>query len=287
MGADDMGWDDMGSDQLESPRAIAHAVHARANGGDRDPHPGPGGDHSAFDAALAAAFAALGPVRTALLASVASPELTQRVCLALEQQGIAWERVHVEAGGTGSRPASARLAPCYAEPRQFGVDRWLALRAARRIAADAPVLLASCGTALTVDLLDAHGRHRGGCIAPSAQTMAQALYARAPHLPGLDRTAAAPAVGPALFACDTAGAIAAGCRASAVGLLLEAWRQANVLLGRPPRLLLTGGGAPSLQAELEQALLRAGSEAHAPPSYHAWLVLDGLAQLARERAPDG
>src|SRR5690606_42114445 len=44
-------------------------------------------------------------------------------------------------------------------------------------------LVVGVGTALTIDWLDAHGRHRGGRIAPSPMLMRAALHARAVQLP--------------------------------------------------------------------------------------------------------
>src|SRR3546814_4802894 len=44
-------------------------------------------------------------------------------------------------------------------------------------------MVVGVGTALTVDWLDADGRHRGGRIAPSPTLMRDALHARAAQLP--------------------------------------------------------------------------------------------------------
>jgi type III pantothenate kinase len=45
------------------------------------------------------------------------------------------------------------------------------------------VLVCAIGTALTVDLVDAAGCHRGGRIAPSPTLMREALQARIVQLP--------------------------------------------------------------------------------------------------------
>src|SRR5690606_29009768 len=104
---------------------------------------------------------------------------------------------------------------CYADPARFGVDRWLALLGARRACPAAPLLLAACGTALTLDLVDHDGQHRGGMIAPSPALMLEALRRRAPHLP---ETAPADHG----FACDSAPAMASGTLLAAAGLVREA-----------------------------------------------------------------
>jgi len=231
---------------LDSPREPLALVH-----GDRG-----------FDSALRAALRDWPAARQALLASVAPPALTDTVCAALVAAGIAVTRAAVA--------PRAELRLCYAEPARFGVDRWLALLAARRLHPTEAVLLAGCGTALTLDLVDGEGLHRGGMIAPSPVLMLEALRSRAPHLPP-----ATPADHG--FACDSAAAMASGVLGAAAGLLRHALRRAASELGLAPRLLLTGGGAPMLVPAMD-------ADAGAPASYHPWLVLDGLAILARNGA---
>lgn len=155
----------------------------------------------------------------------------------------------------------------YAEPARLGVDRALAMVGARAHAAG-PVLVVGVGTALTVDFVDGDGRHLGGCIAPSPTLMREALHARAPQLPADGGDAA-------LFADDTADALAGGCAGAALGLV-ERCREAAVrLAGAAPAVILHGGGAHGLLPGLGEAELR--------PS----LVLDGLARLARQPTAAG
>lgn len=148
------------------------------------------------------------------------------------------------------------LQVAYAHPERLGVDRYLALLAASR--AEENALVCGVGTALTLDLLTADGRHRGGCIAPSPTVMREALHARAAHLP----VAGGQAVE---FANDTADALASGCEGAALALIEDRLRRAAALFGAAPTLLLHGGGADVLRPQLPQAV-------HRPH-----LVLDGLA----------
>ncbi|BFM19501.1 type III pantothenate kinase [Gilvimarinus japonicus] len=62
----------------------------------------------------------------------------------------------------------------YQVPATLGVDRWLALLGARQLSVG-PAVVVDAGTALTVDLLGADGRHRGGYIAPGLTLMQQSL----------------------------------------------------------------------------------------------------------------
>lgn len=196
--------------------------------------------------------------RRAWVASVAGPAMTAAV---LERLHAHFDQVHVAT--TRAECAGVRVA--YAQPHRLGVDRFLALLAAHRAGGD--VLVAGVGTALTIDLLDADGRHHGGRIAPSPTLMRQALHARAAQLPaegGQYRE----------FADDTADALASGCDGAAVALVLRSLEEGRQRLEREPALLLHGGGAEALAPLLPQARLLPA------------LVLEGLAIWARE-AGDG
>jgi type III pantothenate kinase len=194
------------------------------------------------------------------LASVAGSELTATVAEALASHGNPATRAR-------TRPECAGVRIAYAEPSRLGVDRFLGLLAAHARAPDA-WLIVSAGSALTVDLLDAAGQHRGGVIAPSPEHMRAALAARFPAL--------AYAGGEALdFAADTADAVAGGSLGAAVGLVERAHRQATRLLGLAPRVLIAGGGGVRLGEALE-----IDAAIDAAPA----LVLEGLAVYAAHAA---
>lgn len=57
----------------------------------------------------------------------------------------------------------------YQEPRRLGVDRWLALLGAASLAGG-DCLVVDAGSAITLDLLRADGRHLGGAILPGINT---------------------------------------------------------------------------------------------------------------------
>ena len=64
----------------------------------------------------------------------------------------------------------------YARPESMGADRWAMLVAARR-RYPRGACVASCGTAVTIDLIDARGRHLGGVILPGVGLMRRSLAA--------------------------------------------------------------------------------------------------------------
>ena len=185
------------------------------------------------------------------LASVASAERSQALVAGLQAAGF---RVHPISTAASCR----KLRIAYPDPTRLGVDRFLALLAASE-RDDGPWLIVSAGSALTVDLLDADGRHLGGLIAPMPARMRAALAQQFAQLDVPDGQ-------PRDFADNTADAIASGTQAALLGLVERASRLAGERLGVAPTLLVCGGAADTLD------LLACARLVKLP-----WLVLDGMA----------
>jgi len=174
------------------------------------------------------------------LAAVPDEDAVRVITAPLEQAGARWTRI------VTGRP-ELPVAPSYAG---LGVDRWLAVqplwRALRR-----GFCLVDCGSALTIDLVDDHGRHRGGWIVPGLETARRGLLAVAPVLrrdPPAESVQLAPVA-------DTARAIENGLLLQQAGTIRLALEQAARLdgLGPAPELVLTGGAAGPLQFALDSA----------------------------------
>jgi type III pantothenate kinase len=187
----------------------------------------------------------------AVVASVANPILTTALLDTLTRRCTRMTRVRTQRACAGVRIA-------YLEPSRLGVDRFLALLATHARGADA-CLVVGVGTALTIDLLDADGRHHGGRIAPSPTLMRDALHARAPQLPASGGRYAD-------FADDTIDALASGCEGAALALIADSRERALARLGIVPNILLHGGGSAALLPRVPGAI-------PAPA-----LVLEGLAR---------
>jgi type III pantothenate kinase len=127
----------------------------------------------------------------------------------------------------------------------------------------------SVGTAMTLDLVDAKGRHRGGAIVPAPSLMVESLLSET-H--GIRRRAQGGSGGKQLFARSTRAAIAQGARYAAAAVADRAVLEARAVLGGRPLVLLTGGAADSIRP-----LIRS-SHRHIPD-----LVLRGLAVIASVR----
>ena len=162
----------------------------------------------------------------------------------------------------------------YRRPAQLGVDRWLALLAVRAAYPGEAACIVSLGTAITIDLIDAEGRHHGGVIAPGAALMSASLRQGTALL--RQRARAPGGRANALFARDTRAAIGSGTRHAAAALIAEAFARAAERTGQATRLILTGGAARELQTMLRRR------RDLAPAVRVEDLVLRGLAVLARE-----
>lgn len=164
------------------------------------------------------------------------------------------------------RRFSARSAQCgvtntYEVPAQLGADRWAALIAARARIPDAACVV-DCGTAITVDALDARGMFRGGIILPGLALQ------RASLLQGTHAIRVAHGSVSSCLALNTADAVAAGTAFGLAGAIDRILDEQAVALGSAMPVLLTGGDAPMLQTLLRH-----------PTQYVPDLVLEGVARM--------
>jgi len=158
----------------------------------------------------------------------------------------------------------------YSEPWRLGADRFAAAIGAFHLSGGRPVCVVSVGTAMTVDLVDGRGRHRGGAIVPAPTLMVTSLLK---ETNGIARRAQGREGGTKLFARNTHAAITQGARYAAAAVADRAIQEAKRVLGRPPLVLLTGGAAPDIRS------LLSSEHRHVPD-----LVLQGLAVIAAERS---
>lgn len=151
----------------------------------------------------------------------------------------------------------------YSDPSQLGVDRWAAVVAAYTHAPGQACCVVDCGSAATIDFVDAAGAYRGGVIVPGLQLMRRSLATGTASLPEVADAAVV------LPGRDTAGAIA-------TGTLLGLAALVDGLVGRMTSqcpdavLFLTGGDAAVLLPYLARAYC------HRPD-----LVLEGADVLSR------
>ena len=151
-----------------------------------------------------------------------------------------------------------RLQIAYADPSRLGVDRFLALLAASQLMQ--LQLLIGAGTALTIDARGAGGRHLGVLIVPGVRLMREAMTTAAP---GVEWHAGAFCSD---FASDTASALESGIWCALAGAVERSAQRLAMQAGAAPVLLLHGGDAAMLAAQLA-----------IPARRDALLVMRGLA----------
>ncbi|VAX06806.1 Pantothenate kinase type III, CoaX-like [hydrothermal vent metagenome] len=173
----------------------------------------------------------------------------------LSEWGIESEFIVAPAQGLGVTNA-------YGQPEQLGVDRWLALIAARKLTKD-HVCVVDCGTAITIDVLAPDGQHLGGLILPGLTMMRQTILDQT-QIPFFEASAST-----GLLAQDTAAAIAAGSLHAAAALVERVMLHMTEPEGITPKLMLTGKDAVRIKEVLT-------SDAAIEPE----LVMQGLALVA-------
>ena len=176
--------------------------------------------------------------------SVAAQGLTRALLTLLRRRGLAVKVLR-------SQRTQLGLINAYREPWRLGADRWAAMLGARASALGRMALLVvSAGTALTADLVDREGRHRGGVIVPGPRLMTASLLA---DTAGIARRARGPrSAGKVrkVFAADTRAALQAGTGLAAAALIEKLRVEARRELGHDPIVVLTGGDAATLARQL-------------------------------------
>ena len=187
--------------------------------------------HAELDAA-AAAWHGRGVTR-ALVSNVAGAALRGRLAALLGAVETEW---------FASSAARAGLANGYRDPQRLGCDRFAAAIGARALAPHQPLVVATCGTATTVDAVTADGRFVGGMILPGLALMAGVLAKNTAQLP----QAAPGAALPPLFADNTNDAIVSGCLSAQAGAIERAVASHGGAL-----CILSGGAAPYIAPALK------------------------------------
>ncbi|MHB1514040.1 MAG: type III pantothenate kinase [Acidiferrobacter sp.] len=165
----------------------------------------------------------------------------------------------------GSRREGFGVSSRYAPAESLGADRFAALVGVRVRHPGAPACVVDCGTAITVDALDARGVFRGGAILPGLTIAARALQAVAPAL-------VAPVCEGRFGPCGgtTGEAVGAGLVLGAVGAIERIVHDQEAIVGAGALVILTGGDAPRISSYLT-----------CPHEHWPHLTLEGLAVMAR------
>jgi type III pantothenate kinase len=221
---------------------------------------------------------------SAWLSNVAGEAVAQRLAALLEAHWPGLLRTTIRAS-----ERQCGVTNGYTTPSALGSDRWAGMIGAHAAFPGEPLLIATFGTATTLEALRADGMFVGGLIAPGWSLMMRSLGEHTAQLPTLDANAArgllTPGAGTAqrdepqlsrerrgpFFATDTPRSLSAGCALAQAGLIERMWNDLQAAWGVPVRLVVSGGAADEVTAALK-----------VPHTRHDSLVLSGLALIAAE-----
>jgi type III pantothenate kinase len=166
-------------------------------------------------------------VERAIVSNVAGAAMRERLAALLAQLREAqpeWFGAQAELAGLRNR---------YRNPGQLGADRFAAALGARTLAPGKALVVATCGTATTVDAVSSEGEFLGGMILPGLGLMLESLARGTAQLPAASADAAPPPV----FADNTLDAIRSGCVSAQAGAIARAFA------ALPAELCIVSGGA--------------------------------------------
>ena len=138
-----------------------------------------------------------------------------------------------------STAACCGLTNSYANPVQLGVDRWLAMIAAKSLA-HGPAIVVDCGTAVTIDIVDEEGIFRGGVIMAGLGLSRAALRAGTAELEEYDANQIT------AIASSTATAVTSGTLIGLAGAIERVVQEQSAMLETAPTVYLSGGDAEKL-----------------------------------------
>ncbi|RKR43369.1 type III pantothenate kinase [Paraburkholderia sp. BL17N1] len=215
--------------------------------------------------------------RGAWLSNVAGENVAARIAGLLDAR---WPQLPLTTIRASTRQCG--VTNSYTTPHALGSDRWAGMIGAHAAFPGEHLLIATFGTATTLEALRADGCFVGGLIAPGWSLMMRSLGEHTAQLPTLDAHAArglldggmpdAARGGPS-FATDTPRSLSAGCTLAQAGLIERMWRDLQDEWQVPVRLVVSGGAVDEVASALK-----------VPHTRHDSLVLSGLALIAAERA---
>jgi type III pantothenate kinase len=196
--------------------------------------------------------------RRAVLSNVAGVAVAEKIAHLCQRLGLPLLTIQ-------STHAACGVTNRYAEPAQLGTDRWAALIAAWHLYRQ-PCIVATAGTALTVDALSSKGEFCGGLIVPGSRMMRHSMVDGAADLSAQSGQLDA-------FPVNTGDAMYSGTLFAMAGAVERMRHALQEKEGRAPRCIVSGGDAAMLLAALPS-----------PAKIADNLVLHGLWLIEREHA---
>ncbi|MFZ6849589.1 type III pantothenate kinase [Undibacterium sp. RuRC25W] len=181
------------------------------------------------------------PVSKVLISNVAGVEVKARLTALVTR---AFPSVVVE--WFASQAQCAGLQNHYLNPQQLGCDRFASAIAAAYLYPQQHVIVATCGTATTVDAVTAQAEFVGGMILPGLKLMAESLARNTAQLPQVAESIQVDQP----FANNTDQAIVSGCIHAQAGAITLAYQSLQKKQAESVICLISGGAAPYLLPHL-------------------------------------
>lgn len=161
-----------------------------------------------------------------------------------EEQNLWISEQFPQAQFAHSEVAHAGLSNSYQDPHKMGVDRWLVMLAAWHKNPDQVNIIVDAGTAITLDIVDAFGRHVGGYICPGFHMMKSTLLAETSGVLAEAQWQIGRAPGQSTQQCVDHG----------IQDMVACWIEHHRLLQSEAKVWITGGNAEALSTLLVEAV---------------------------------
>jgi len=188
-------------------------------------------DNHNLTSSVASAMKILSRPRRVIVSNVAGDDVASQLTACV------WKNWEIEPEYLTVRYCDAGVSTAYRDAGKLGIDRWLAIIAAWSRYKKA-VCVVDCGTAFTVDMVTASGRHAGGYIVPGPDLMAELLTRGTRQIRVFQARGASIAPGKTTDEC-----IGHGSRAALTGLIEFVISQQGHIHGDDINCIITGGYA--------------------------------------------
>jgi type III pantothenate kinase len=166
-----------------------------------------------------------------------------------------------------SSVSAAGVTNGYTSPTQLGVDRWLAIIAAHHLF-HGDVCIFDCGTAMTMDVINADGFYHGGLIFPGLSLLRSSLTSNTIGCSNL--LSQKLIINKQMVAKNTNDGIMLGSLYAVISIIKNQTLRLQQEFNLNPALVITGGDAPALIPYLSPNY-----------QYAPALVLEGLSLLIK------
>lgn len=183
---------------------------------------------------------------------------------------VVYKLWHIEPNLVNVMQNKYGLSTRYTDPKALGVDRWIAMIAARH-EFKTKLCVIDCGTAVTIDVVSDAGMHLGGLITPGITMSRHSLDLKTNNLPLVENINENINNESALLAINTRDAILGGTLYQISAYIERIISEIKQEFGQDIECVITGGDAGKIQSLIYHHF-----------HYRQTLILDGLRVMAQD-----